>query len=123
VLEERFDTKDFENALFFHCRDHEPFFLAQGLAIEEVVEKISCGQASKEVYAPVDWGIVYRTDVDTSLWDTSSFDICRVIVAMEHKGKHVVHEDVVMFNSIQHYIVVCDGIKWVFGMFPLRRPP
>jgi hypothetical protein len=79
VLEERFDIEDFDRAPVLHCRDHEPFLLAQGLATEEVVEKIPCGPANKEVYAPVDWGIEYRTDVDTSLWDPSSVDISRDI--------------------------------------------
>jgi hypothetical protein len=66
--------------------DHEAFHLAQGLAIEEVVEKIHFGPANKEVYAPIDWEITYRTDVDTPLWDLGLVDICRVIVTVAHKG-------------------------------------
>jgi hypothetical protein len=31
-FEERFDTKDYDCAYVLHCRDHEPFVLAQGLA-------------------------------------------------------------------------------------------
>jgi hypothetical protein len=37
--------------------DHEIFILVQGLATEEVVEKIPCGPSNKEVYALVDWGL------------------------------------------------------------------
>jgi hypothetical protein len=55
----------------------------------------------KEVYAPIDCGIAYRTNVDTSLWDPSSVDICRVIYTVAHKRHQVVHEDAVVCSSIQ----------------------
>jgi hypothetical protein len=75
--------------------------LAQGLATKEVVEKIPCGPSNKEVYAPVDWGIEYRTVVDTSLWDLGSVDISGVIDTMAHIGHRVVHDDTVVCCSIQ----------------------
>jgi hypothetical protein len=66
VLQDRFDTEDFDCA---PTKDHDLFLLAQHLATEEVVEKLSYGLASKEVYSPFDWGIEYRTVLSTSLWD------------------------------------------------------
>jgi hypothetical protein len=123
VFEERFDTEGFDHAPIFHCRDHEPFLLAQGLATKEVVEKIPCGPTNKEVYAPVDWGIEYRTDVDTSLWDPGSVDISGVIDTVAHIGYRVVHDDTMVCSGIQQYTTVYDGVQWVFGTFPPGRPP
>jgi hypothetical protein len=113
----------FDRAPVLHCRDHESFLLAQGLATEEVVEKIPCGPANKEVYAPVDWGIEYRTYVDTSLWDPSSVDISGVIDTVAHIGYRVVHDDTRVCSGIQQYTTVYGGVQWVFGMIPLGRPP
>jgi hypothetical protein len=53
-LQKSLDTKGFESAPILHCRDHETFILAQGLAAEIEVKKIPCGLANKEVYAPID---------------------------------------------------------------------
>jgi hypothetical protein len=105
-------------APILHCRDHELFLLAQHLATEEVVEKIPCGPANKEVYTSVDWGTEYRTDVDTSLWDPSSFYSRGVIDIVGHIGYRVVHDDIVVCSSIQQYTIVYGGVQWVFGMFP-----
>jgi hypothetical protein len=54
VFEEKFDTKGFDCAPVLHCRDHEPFILAQDLATNMVVEQIPCGPVNKEAYALVD---------------------------------------------------------------------
>jgi hypothetical protein len=67
VFEERFDIEGFDYAPVLHCMDHESFLLAQGLATEMVVKQIPCEPANKEVYAPVDRGTEYRTNMDTSL--------------------------------------------------------
>ena len=40
VFEDSFGIKGFDCVLVFHCRDHEPFILAQGLDTNIVVEKI-----------------------------------------------------------------------------------
>jgi len=67
VFEERFEIEDFDHAPILNCRDHEPFLLAKGLATKMVVHLIPCGPVNKEVYALVNWGIEYRTNVYTSL--------------------------------------------------------
>jgi hypothetical protein len=61
VYEEKLDTHGLDHALVLHCRDHDPFLLAQILATYMEVEKIPYGSANKEVYALVGWGIEYRT--------------------------------------------------------------
>jgi hypothetical protein len=96
-----------------HCRNHESFLW------EEVVEKILCGPASKELYAPVDWGIEHRTNVDISLWDPGSVDISRVSDTMAHIGYRVVHDDTGVCSGIQQSTVVYGGIQWVFETIPL----
>jgi hypothetical protein len=104
-----------------HCRDHEPFLLAQGLATEIVVKKIPCGPANKEVYAPVDWGIEYRTDVDTSLWDPGSVDVSRVIDIMAHIQYRMVHDDTMVCSGITTY-----SVRWyAVGFWDIspRGPP
>jgi hypothetical protein len=93
VFEERFEIEGFDHVLVFHCRDHEPFLWAQGLATKEVVDKIPFGSSNKEVYALVDWRIEYRMDVDTSLWDPGSIDISGVSDTMAHIGYRVVNDD------------------------------
>jgi hypothetical protein len=123
VFEESFDTKGFDHASIFHCREHEPFLWAQGLATKIVVEKIPCGPANKDVYAPVDWGTKYRVVVDTSLWDPGSVDISRVIDSEAHMGYMMVHDDTVVCSGIQQYTTVYNGVQWDFGTFPLGRPP
>ena len=86
----------FDHAFVLHYKDHESFILAQDLATKEVVEKIPCGPTNKEVYAPIVWGIEYRKDVDTSLWDPYPVDISRVIDIVEHIGYMVVHYDTIV---------------------------
>jgi hypothetical protein len=60
-------------------RDDEPPLLespkkAQVIATDEIVEHIPCGPVKKEVYASVDCGNGYITDVNTSIWDPGSDD-------------------------------------------------
>jgi hypothetical protein len=86
VYEDRFDTKGFACAFIFHFMDHDPLILAQGLDKEEVVEKIPYGPTNKEVYAPVDLGIEYRTYANKSLSHPSPVDISGVVDTMEHIG-------------------------------------
>jgi hypothetical protein len=117
VLEERFDTEGFDHAPVLHCRDHESFLVAQGLATKEVVEKIPCGPTNKEV-APVDWGIEYRTVVDTSLCDSGSVDISGVLDTMayiEYRWYMMIQWCAVVYNSIHLCTVVCSGF---LGCFP-----
>jgi hypothetical protein len=40
-----------------------------------------------------------------------------------HIGYMVVHDDTMVCSGIQQYTMVYDGVQWVFGMFPLGRPP
>jgi hypothetical protein len=40
-----------------YCMDHEPFILAQGLAIDKVVRHTPCGPTKKEVYAHLIGGL------------------------------------------------------------------
>jgi hypothetical protein len=68
VLEERYDVEGFDHALVLHCGGHELFLLesplkAQGLATVEIVERIPCGPARKEVYASMDWVDMYMTNM------------------------------------------------------------
>jgi hypothetical protein len=51
--------------------------------------------------------------VDTSLWDPGSVD--RLIDIVEHIGCQVIHDYIVVWNGMQQYIVVCNGI---LGCFP-----
>jgi hypothetical protein len=94
VLEERFDANGFDHAHILHCGDHEPLLLeiplkAQGLATEEIFERISCGPSHKEVYASMDWVDRYMTDMDM-LWDTGSGDISRVMDTIAPMGYRMV---------------------------------
>jgi hypothetical protein len=65
-----------------------------------------------------DWGIEYRIDVDTSLLDSCSVDISRVIDTMEHIGYKVVDDDMV-HSGMQQYTMVYDSVKWFLGYFRL----
>jgi len=99
-----------------HCRDHELFLLAQGLAAKMVVEKIPCVLARKEVYVPYDWGTKYRIDVVTSLWDPFLADISRVIDIVAHIGWYMMIQwCVVGYRSIRQCTMVCSGF---LGCFP-----
>jgi hypothetical protein len=128
VYEESLDIENFHCVPILHCRDHEPFILTQVLAVEIVVKKIPCEIDNKEVYASFDWGIEYRTYVDTSLWDPCSIDASRVIHTMAHIQYRMVHDDTLVTSSmvcsgIQQHTSMCDGMPWVFGIFPLGKPP
>ena len=101
VFEESFDTKGFDHASIFHCREHESFLWAQGLDTKIVVEKIPYGPTNKDLYAPVDWGTKYMVVVDTSLSDPGSIDISRVIDSKAHMGYMMVHDDTMVCNGIQ----------------------
>jgi hypothetical protein len=122
VYEESLEREIFYHVPILHCRDHEPFIWAQSLDTYIVVEKIPCVPSNKEVYAPIDWGIEYRTYVDTSLWYLGTVDIFRVTNTLSHIGYKVVHEDTMVCSGIQQYKMVYDAMQWVLGTFPSRIP-
>jgi hypothetical protein len=123
VYEESLDMEDFDCALVLHCRYHEALLLAQCLATNEVVENVICRPTNKEVYAPVDWGTKYRTNVDTSLWDSGPIDISRLNDRVAHIGYRKVHDDTMVCSGLQQYTMVYDGMQWVFGKLPPGRCP
>jgi hypothetical protein len=127
VLEERFGIEGFDHAPILHCGDHDLLLLesplkAQGLATEDIVERIYCGPGRKEVYASMDWVERYMTEMDM-LWDTGSDDINRVMDTVAPTGYMMVQDDSMIGKSMQRYSLVRDSLQWSCGVFSLGRPP
>jgi hypothetical protein len=106
----RYDPEDFDYAHILQYGDQEPLLLesplkARVMITAETIEQIPCGSTNREVYASKDFGDMYITDEDTSIWDPSSTHTSVVIDTMEHTGYRMICCD------IQQYVVVCSSIQ------------
>jgi hypothetical protein len=104
-LEERCDSQTFYCTLSLHLGNHEPLLLEiplkpQYITTYEIVEHIPYGLAKREVYASIDCGNGYITDVDTSIWDPGSNDTSGMSAHDKIKGDK---DDIVVYNGIMVY--------------------